>query len=59
MKEKIYNKYNKVEKWTKYLPILFTFHFSLFTSPASAQIDYSYTKDNPVIIASDWDFPPY
>ena len=49
----------KVQKWTKYLPILFTFHFSLFTSPASAQIDYSYTKDNPVIIASDWDFPPY
>ena len=60
MKEKIYNKYNKVEKWTKYLPILFTlslFHF--FTFPVSAQIDYSYTKDNPVIIASDWDFPPY
>ena len=55
----IYNKYNKVQKWTKYLPILFTFHFSLFTSSASAQPDYSYTEDKPVIIASDWDFPPY
>ena len=50
---------NKVQKWRKYLPILFTFHFSLFTSSVLAQIDYSYTKDNPVIIASDWDFPPY
>ena len=58
--EKIYNKYNKVQKWTKYLPILFTLSlFHLFIFPASAQIDYNYTKENPVIIASDWDFPPY
>ena len=60
MKEKIYHTYNKVQKWRKYLPILFTLSlFHLFTFPASAQIDYSYTKENPVIIASDWDFPPY
>ena len=32
---------------------------SIFSLTASAQIDYSYTKENPVIIASDWDFPPY
>lgn len=31
----------------------------LMASPARAQLDESYTKDNPVIIASDWDFPPY
>ena len=60
MKEKIYHTYNKVQKWRKYLPILFTLSlFHLFTFPASAQIDYSYTKENPAIIASDWDFPPY
>ena len=60
MNEKRYIKYNKVQKWRKYLPILFTLSlFHLFTFPASAQIDYSYTKENPVIIASDWDFPPY
>ena len=31
MKEKIYHTYNKVQKWRKYLPILFTlslFHLS-------------------------------
>ena len=32
---------------------------TLLPLSALAQIDYSYTKDNPVIIASDWDFPPY
>lgn len=31
----------------------------LIAAPAQAQLDYSYTKENPVIIASDWDFPPY
>ena len=60
MNEKRYIKYNKVQKWTKYLPILLTLSlFHLFTFPASAQIDLDYTKDNPLIIASDWDFPPY
>ena len=60
MNEKRYIKYNKVQKWTKYLPVLLTLSlFHLFTFPASAQIDLDYTKDNPLIIASDWDFPPY
>ena len=60
MNEKRYIKYNKVQKWTKYLPILLTLSlFHLFTFPASAQIDLDYTKDNPLIIASDWDCPPY
>ena len=31
----------------------------LIAVPVQAQLDYSYTKENPVIIASDWDFPPY
>ena len=60
MNEKRYIKYNKVQKWTKYLPILLTLSlFHLFTFPASAQINLDYTKDDPLIIASDWDFPPY
>ena len=41
-------------------PLLLTSLLTLFmTTPAQAQIDLNYTKDNPVIIASDWDFPPY
>ena len=30
-----------------------------FILPAQAQLDVKYTDDSPVIIASDWDFPPY
>ena len=32
---------------------------SIFSPTASAQINLDYTKDDPLIIASDWDFPPY
>ena len=31
----------------------------LTSAPARAQLDVKYTDDSPVIIASDWDFPPY
>ena len=31
----------------------------LSATPAQAQDNDSYTEENPVIIASDWDFPPY
>ena len=40
--------------------ILFTLSLlHLFTLPASAQLDVNYTDAHPVVIASDWDFPPY
>lgn len=49
-----------VRKPERILQILFTLSlFHLVTVPAQAQLNYSYTEDNPVIIASDWDFPPY
>ena len=37
--------------------ILFTIHYSLST--ASAQQLHEYTEEQPLIIASDWEFPPY
>ena len=37
--------------------ILFTIHYSLFT--ASAQRTHEYTQEKPLIIVSDWEFPPY
>ena len=41
-------------------PLLLTSLLTLLmASPVQAQLDVSYTKDNPVTIASDWDFPPY
>ena len=41
-------------------PLLITSLMTLLTAmPVQAQLDDNYTKDNPVIIASDWDFPPY
>ena len=39
--------------------ILLFYLMTLLPLSALAQIDYNYTKDNPLIIASDWDFPPY
>ena len=49
-----------IRKPERILQILFTLSLShLFAIPAQAQLEFSYTEDNPVIIASDWDFPPY
>ena len=31
----------------------------LFYQPAVAQYDLAYSKDTPVLIVCDWDFPPY
>ena len=63
MNEKIYNKHNKVRKWMKYLPILFTFHFSLFTSSAaSAQTKDSirvFDDEHPLVYEDAWDLWPY
>ena len=39
--------------------MLLFYLMTLLPLSALAQIDYNYTKDNPLIIASDWDFPPY
>ena len=62
MNEKIYNIY-KVQKWMKYLPILFTFHFSLFTSSAaSAQKPDSirvFDDEHPLVYEDAWDLWPY
>ena len=43
----------------RYALLLTTVLALLIATPSPAQLDYSYTNDNPVIIASDWDFPPY
>ena len=51
---------NRVRQSKRILLILFVLSpFHLLTLPVQAQLDYNYTNDNPVIIASDWDFPPY
>ena len=39
------------------LTVLFTLHSSLFT--LSAQQIHEYTEDQPLVIVSDWEFPPY
>ena len=49
-----------VRKSKRILPILLTislFYLSTFT--IQAQLNARYTDENPVIVASDWDFPPY
>ena len=55
MKESTYQ--NKVTVFVKVLLIIFTFHFSLFTS--SAKDFYGYTQERPLIIVCDWDFLPF
>ena len=59
---------DQVRKSKRILLILFVlspFHlftpssFHLFTLPVQAQLDINYTDEAPVIVASDWDFPPY
>ena len=42
----------------KTVALLFTFLFSLFSSPARAQ-HYGYTDERPLVIAADWDFQPF
>ena len=62
MNKKIYL-YNKVQKWMKYLPILFTLSlFHLFTFPASAQTKDSirvFTDEHPLVYEDAWDLWPY
>ena len=41
------------------LTVLFTIHYSLFTTPAAAQQVHEYTEEQPLVIVSDWEFPPY
>jgi len=53
---------NKVEMWTRYLLILFTFHFSLFASATAAQTTDSvrvFTEENPLVYEDAWDLWPY
>ena len=55
MKEYAYQ--HRVTVVVKVLLVLFTYHLSLF--PSSAKETYGYTKERPLIIASDWDFQPF
>ena len=52
-----------MQKWIKYLPILFTFHFTLFTSSAaSAQKPDSvrvFDDEHPLVYEDAWDLWPY
>ena len=41
------------------LMVLFTIHYSLFTITTTAQQIHEYTEEQPLVIVSDWEFPPY
>jgi signal transduction histidine kinase/ABC-type amino acid transport substrate-binding protein len=41
------------------LTVLFIIHYSLFTATVTAQQIHEYTEDQPLVIVSDWEFPPY
>ena len=53
--------YNIMMRQIRHIPslLLMSLLTLLMAMPVQAQLDYNYTKDDPVIIASDWDFPPY
>ena len=53
MNKRLYHTYRRV----MVLTVLFTLHYSLFT--ATAQQIHEYTEDLPLVIVSDWEFPPY
>ena len=40
------------------LMVLFTIHYSLFTITTTAQQIHEYTEEQPLVIVSDWEFPP-
>ena len=46
--------------WTmRIVTLLFTLYYSLFLTPGFAQLAREYTEEQPLIIVSDWEFPPY
>ena len=53
MNKRLYQIYCRV----MVLTALFTIHFSLFT--ATAQQIHEFTEEQPLVIVSDWEFPPY
>jgi len=55
MNKRLYQIYRRV----MVLTALFTIHHSLFTAPAAAQQIHEYTEEQPLVIVSDWEFPPY
>jgi len=55
MNKRLYQIYRRV----MVLTVLFTIHHSLFTAPAAAQQIHEYTEEQPLVIVSDWEFPPY
>ena len=55
MNKRLYHTYRRV----MVLTVLFTLHYSLFTATITAQQIHEYTEDQPLVIVSDWEFPPY
>ncbi|MBO6032989.1 MAG: hypothetical protein J6Q22_16255, partial [Prevotella sp.] len=53
MKKRIYY----IHKRVSILFMLFTLHGALLT--AAAQQMHEYTEGHPLVIVSDWEFPPY
>ena len=52
---------NKVRTvWAmRIVALLFIIHYSLFLAPGFAQQIRNYTEEQPLVIVSDWEFPPY
>ena len=55
MNKRLYQIYRRV----MVLTVLFTIHHSLFTASTTAQQIHEYTEEQPLVIVSDWEFPPY
>ena len=55
MNKRLYHTYRRV----MVLTVLFIIHYSLFTATVTAQQIHEYTEDQPLVIVSDWEFPPY
>ena len=50
-------RFNHIVKWAGILVMLLMLHGSLLT--VTAQQKHEYTEDQPLVIVSDWEFPPY
>ena len=50
-------RFNHIVKWVGILVMLLMLHGSLLT--VTAQQKHEYTEDQPLVIVSDWEFPPY
>ena len=55
----IRNKGAQASRMVGMLTIVLASHCPLLTAPAQAQQLHEYTAEQPLIIVSDWEFPPY